>query len=65
MSDKPFHLFGGEAYYPLGGWLDHLGSYATLDECKNEIIDNNETLDWAHVVDMRTMEVVYKKKNRY
>jgi len=63
--DKPFHLFGGDAYYPRGGWNDHLGSYATLDECKNEIIDNNEALDWAHVVDMRTMEMVYRKKHQY
>lgn len=54
MSDKrgvklPFHLFSGEAYYPIGGMGDYRGAYPTLEAAKDSFGDSAEWGDIAVV----------------
>lgn len=62
-------LFGGDTYYPLGGWDDFIESYETVDEAEEEALreESNEErreiilryadscvlLDWSHIIDKR------------
>jgi hypothetical protein len=60
-SDKRFLLFGGNTYYPLGGWYDIYKGYDTLKEA---VADAKQTFrdtpdyEWWHVYDKVTDEVV-------
>jgi len=48
-----FLLFGGQDFYPNGGWGDFLGSFPTPYEALAEI-GSRDGLDWWHVVDTTT-----------
>jgi hypothetical protein len=63
LEDRPFLLFEGEDYYPLGGWEDFTGVYATLEEAQNAKSDHDYDGGWAHIVDLRTGSIV-SFKNR-
>ena len=59
-----FVLFGGENYYPAGGWGDFQDTYATLEEAVaggsvylNEGYGRWYT-SWYHVVDLSTRSIV-------
>ena len=68
--DKPFALFGGDEFYPGGGFDDFRGTFATLDEAVshgNLVLLDDETatytreVDWYHVVDLRIMRIVARR----
>lgn len=56
---KRYLLFGGEDYYPLGGWDDFRDSFDSAEEACDLPLGRN--VDWAHVVDTETMSVVYQR----
>ena len=55
-----FALFGGEDYYPAGGWEDFQDTYATLEEAvAGGLAYQNESYGrWYHVVDMTLRSIV-------
>ena len=56
MRLRRFLLFGGDRYYPLGGFSDFQGDYLTLEEAVTRAA--NRAWDWWHVWDMQKKEVV-------
>lgn len=60
-SNKRFLLFGGDRYYPLGGWFDIYKGYDTLKEA---VADAKQTFrdapdyEWWHVYDQKLKKVV-------
>lgn len=44
---KQFLLFGGDNYYPSGGWGDFKGSFDTVSEA----VESRGGGDWWHIVD--------------
>lgn len=59
---KRFLLFGGDRYYPLGGWYDIQEGYDTLKEAvaaaKQKFRDAPD-FQWWHIYDTIIDEVVY------
>jgi hypothetical protein len=55
--EKPFLVFSGDQYYPLAGWRDFQGAFATLDEARGHIAHCLKT-DWWQIVDVRTLRIV-------
>jgi len=53
---KPFLLFAGDTYYPVGGMDDCQGSFDTLEEAKLAAQHNP---DWWHILDLNTGKVHY------
>jgi 3-methyladenine DNA glycosylase AlkD len=55
---KRYLAFGGDAYYPGGGWEDFKSDCDTLDQainaCRHE--------EWWHVIDITAMKRVANKK---
>jgi len=60
MKAKPILLFGGEEYYPCGGWNDLVGSYESPEAALKFLhehaaepwSDDKPTLEWWHLVDI-------------
>jgi hypothetical protein len=50
---KRYLLFGGENYYPGGGWHDFKGSYPTREEAQaaGKAL-TSERYQWFHVIDL-------------
>lgn len=55
-----FALFGGDDYYPAGGWEDFQDTYATLEEAVagGRAFLNEGYGRWYHVVDLSTRSIV-------
>lgn len=58
-----FLLFGGDQYYPAGGWQDYKGSFETLTDALRGAAGNlrdtdTGTWDWWHIVDLSTNQIV-------
>jgi hypothetical protein len=52
-------LFKGDAYYPSGGWHDFKGSFSSIEAAVDHVISLGITsMDWYHVVDSTTGEIV-------
>lgn len=51
-------LFGGEKYYPCGGFRDFMGSFDSLEEAKKEIMYSKN--EWFHIVNLDTFKIEYK-----
>lgn len=47
MINKPFILMGGYPYYPLGGFADYRGEYATLEEAQAVADDHIDREEWS------------------
>lgn len=65
---KRFLLFGGDTYYALGGFHDFVGSYDTYvgafevsEKMLSDMADDYR-LDWTHIVDSKTGEMVYRSE---
>ncbi len=56
-TEKPFIVFSGDTYYPVGGMNDYQGSFETLEAAKHWLIAKKE--DWGHIMDIRNKNVVY------
>lgn len=59
-SPKPYLLFSGSDYYPMGGAADLKGCYETLNEAVSHAHDAD---DWVHVLCLTSMQVVIRYKN--
>jgi len=49
-------LFGGDQYYPLGGWQDFKGSFGSREAAVREAAGWG--WDWWQVVDLMTGDIV-------
>ena len=58
---KRYLLFQGETYYPDGGWNDFIGSYDSIEEAENVLINKDAKFTWWHIVDSTTEEIVRSK----
>lgn len=54
-----FLLFGGDNYYPQGGWGDFKGSFTSGEAAIREAA--NWGWDWWHVIDLMDGAVVTAK----
>lgn len=61
---KQFLLFGGERYYPRGGWSDLQGKFDDFDLAKTaaELAFNPKDGRWWQIVDLETMDVAAESK---
>jgi len=55
-------LFGGDQYYPLGGWQDFKGAFDTKDQALKEAA--NWSWDWYQIVDGEKGEIVEEHSKR-
>jgi hypothetical protein len=53
---KKYMVFGGNTYYPVGGFHDFIGHVDTLKEVLSLLHGKN--LDWYHVVVTETGRVI-------
>lgn len=53
---KRYLVFSGYFRDPTGGWDDYVGTFDTLDECRDVI--KNADDQWWHIVDTHTLAVV-------
>ncbi len=63
---KPYLLFYGNAYYPLGGFADFKGAFDTVTEALAAFEEANQRakedfrdVDWAQIVDARTCKQLW------
>ena len=58
---KRYHLFAGHDYYPRGGFADHQGVFATIEEAINHfgtLTFSCYVCNWGQVVDIGAGVVV-------
>ncbi len=57
-----FVIFGGDTYYPAGGWMDfinvHWDKTAAIEIAKANLKPSG-ACDWTHVVDLETVDIVW------
>lgn len=51
-----FLLFGGEIYYPYGGWEDFQGAYGSLELARAAV--EKADVRWWHIVDVSAGKIV-------
>jgi len=61
MCDNRYFLFGGDHYYPAGGWRDFLGDFPMKEDAIEMLSHLSTPVDWAHVVDIKTNQIVWTK----
>lgn len=54
---KKYLLFGGDNYYPSGGWNDFVDSFDTILEAMAKMDIAKWEWDWAQIVNTATEEV--------
>jgi hypothetical protein len=67
-SNKRFYAFGGDVYYPTGGFHDLIMASSSLEEVKLSIstlncaISDNIAVElgWCHILDMSTGEIIWE-----
>lgn len=66
---KKYLLFVGSEYYPCGGWEDSYGEFDSVQDAEDFVTQNPQfgeddgsltTIDWAHIVDTDTREIVWQ-----
>ena len=55
---KRYLLFGGDDYYPAGGWGDFLGDFDSVPDAVAAAASHPMKPQWAEVVDTETMATV-------
>lgn len=62
---KRYLLFGGEWYYPSGGWGDFVDSFDTKEQAF-EVAKSSQFsyLEWCHIIDSQTGEYVGNKSDK-
>ncbi len=53
---RQFLLFGGDLYYPSGGWKDFRGDFDNLESALHRAATLR--IDWWHIFDMETGQIV-------
>ena len=64
---KPYLVFAGSMYYPLGGWEDFRDSFDTYKEAEavaKALGGTREDSEWAHVVKDGKIIVEYTRGER-
>jgi hypothetical protein len=67
MEKKSFSIrywvFGGAGAMPKGGMRDLLGSYSTLTDCINRVVERSSVglLDWWQIYDCTTRMILDSK----
>jgi len=60
--EKPFALFAGFNYYPMGGWGDFQGVFDSIEEAVRAESAKEGlaglSWDWSHIIDLRTQQEV-------
>jgi hypothetical protein len=56
---KPYLVFAGDVYYPLGGFDDFKGSFDTLEEAQAAIPEDDFT--WGHIVHEGAIVLKYRE----
>lgn len=56
MRMRRYFLFGGDRFYPLGGFYDFQGDYDTVEEAVKR--GNSRGWDWWHIWDSKKKELV-------
>jgi len=56
VKPKRYLVFGGDSYYPSGGWSDLIGSADTLEDANAAVTASDN--DWHSIIDMETGEQV-------
>ena len=67
---KKYLVFGGDYYYPSGGWEDFQGGFDSLDDAILSITKGKKNAckhkgfksclqEWNHIVNSETGEIVY------
>ncbi len=57
MELSRYLLFGGDFYYPSGGWFDFVKSSDDRLELMVEALESDK--DWAHIVDMEANQRIW------
>lgn len=55
---KSYLLFAFDKYYPVGGWDDYRGAYATLEEAWKGAANEFRGYQFYQIVDLTTLAVV-------
>jgi hypothetical protein len=63
MNMKKYLLFGGDTYYPSGGWSDLKGTGDEVIDLIEQVAMSQEIFGWWQIVDITTMEIVKAKKS--
>ncbi|KYK44529.1 hypothetical protein A1D31_14110 [Bradyrhizobium liaoningense] len=58
---KRYAVFAGDNHYPVGGWNDFKGSFATKAEAIAFAEKERHEYSWAHVIDLQTGEEVFSR----
>lgn len=63
LQVKRYALFGGECYYPSGGWDDFLSWHETVEKAhaggKRFLRRGDRTDRWCEIVDMRVGKIIH------
>jgi len=63
MRLSKFLVFCGDNYYPSGGWEEFKGSFGTLEDAINFLLDLN--YNWYHIVNLESESIVKSGKKKY
>lgn len=55
---KRYLAFGGDQYYPGGGWDDFVGDFDSKAEALEAAKNGNNKCGWWHVIDRDTKEEI-------
>jgi hypothetical protein len=55
---KRYILFGGEDYYPGGGWTDYVDAFETADEAHALGKARFKEYQWFHIADTHTGKII-------
>jgi hypothetical protein len=58
---KRYLLFGGDHYYPFGGWEDFAEDFSSVESAKK--YTENHFKDWWHIVDGKNKKIVHTLSN--
>ncbi len=55
---KRYLLFGGDSYYPGGGWDDFINDFDTIVEAREEAKQKLHKNQWWQIIDTTTKEEI-------
>lgn len=56
-KEKRYALFGGDCYYPEGGFNDFRGAFDTVKAAVRQA--KAKKMEWFHILDLETLSVVH------
>lgn len=58
---KKYLIFGGDQYYPRGGWSDFIKDFETLESALDYIARLDSSVDWIHIVNTSSGRVEWER----